>query len=230
MAQIDKNTVKADNQLGNRSYITFENENNNGIRVLFVGNSITRHSPKEDIGWFNDWGMAASSKENDYVHVVKAKVLKTNPDASFCICQAAKWESNYINGETQLEDFGIARDFDADIIIIRLIENCPHKNFEPEIFETQYKKFVSYFNKSGKASTIVTTGFWKHPGDSIIIKAAKDMDIPCINLGELGEQSDMRADGLFEHSGVAAHPSDKGMAAIADLIYTEAEKILIAKK
>ena len=226
MAQIDKNTVKATNQLGNRSYITFENESGKGIRVLFVGNSITRHSPKEEIGWFNDWGMAASSKENDYVHVVKSKILETNPDATFCICQAAAWESNYIVGDTKLEDYDIARDFDADIIIIRLIENCPHKEFQPDTFEEQYKKFVQYFNKSEKAATIVTTGFWKHPGDSVITKVANDMGIPCVYLGDLGEQSDMRADGLFEHGGVAAHPSDKGMGAIAEMIYEELAKIL----
>ena len=159
MAQIDKNTVKADNQLGKRTYITFENENNGGIRVLFVGNSITRHAPKEEIGWLNDWGMAASSKDKDYVHVLEAKILKIKPDAEFCITQAAGWETVYKNGDEKLEDYAQARDFDADIIVIRLIENCPHKDFESNAFEIQYRKFVEYFNKSGKASIVVTTGF-----------------------------------------------------------------------
>ena len=45
MAQIDKNTVKAENQLGNLNKITFENENCGGKKILFVGNSITRHAP-----------------------------------------------------------------------------------------------------------------------------------------------------------------------------------------
>ena len=39
-------------------------------RVLFLGNSITRHPPLASIGWNNDWGMAASAREKDYAHVL----------------------------------------------------------------------------------------------------------------------------------------------------------------
>ena len=42
-----------------------------GPRVLFVGNSITLHSPRPQIGWTSNWGMAASARDKDYVHLLQ---------------------------------------------------------------------------------------------------------------------------------------------------------------
>jgi hypothetical protein len=44
-------------------------------RILFLGNSITRHPPLEKIAWSNDWGMAASAEEKDYVHLADALLI-----------------------------------------------------------------------------------------------------------------------------------------------------------
>lgn len=37
-------------------------------KILFVGNSITKHAPKADINWLNDCGMAASQTDKDYAY------------------------------------------------------------------------------------------------------------------------------------------------------------------
>ena len=50
-------------------------------RILFIGNSVTWHGPKEDIGWTGDWGMAASSAEKDYAHLVLSAVRARWPEA-----------------------------------------------------------------------------------------------------------------------------------------------------
>lgn len=226
MAQIDKNTVKADNQLGEKSNITFDCENSKGVRILFVGNSITRHEPKFEIGWFNDWGMAASSKENDYVHIVEKLALKKAPEATFCICQAAEWEMNYANGELLLSKFLKARDFKADIIIMRLLENCSTKDFNSDLFIKEYEKLLNYLNQNNRAKVIITSSFWKHPGDDTLKEFASDKAMDYIYLGDLGEDAVMRADGLFEHNGVAAHPGDKGMEEIAVRICKKLKKYL----
>ncbi|MEI6540199.1 MAG: hypothetical protein WCO86_11845, partial [Planctomycetota bacterium] len=39
-------------------------------RILVLGNSLTLHGPKAEIGWAGNWGMAASAQDKDYVHLL----------------------------------------------------------------------------------------------------------------------------------------------------------------
>lgn len=48
--------------------------NDGGVRIVFIGNSITLHEKAPQIGWHNEWGMAASAAEKDYVHLVTAEI------------------------------------------------------------------------------------------------------------------------------------------------------------
>ncbi|RZM14589.1 MAG: SGNH/GDSL hydrolase family protein, partial [Pedobacter sp.] len=42
--------------------------------VLVLGNSMTIHAPSVELGWYGNWGMAASSKDKDYVHILETKL------------------------------------------------------------------------------------------------------------------------------------------------------------
>ena len=209
--QMDKNNVAASGQLKNSSSVRFYGKV--GKRIMLVGNSITLHGKKPDIGWHGEWGMAASCEQNDYVH----RIMSAASGNSFCVCQVAEWERQY-NNNVSLDKYQDARDFDADIIVMRFIENCPKKDFDPVVFKKELGKFLGYLNKSGNADIIITTGFWHHPGDDAIRQYAAENGLPCIELGDLGERDDMKAIGLFEHNGVANHPGDLGMQNIASRI------------
>lgn len=219
--QIAKNTVKATNQLKESEYISFENPQGKGTRVLFVGNSITRHGIAHDIGWHDDWGMAASSKEKDYVHRLMTKIDNVKDDAAYCICQVASWERGYRQGtEAFYEVYRAAHDFHADIIILRFIENCPFDEWDSEKFKAELEKLLAYFNRTGNAKVVITTGFWHHCGDETIREFAETYGIALVELGDLGEMDEMKAIGLFEHEGVANHPGDLGMKRIAERIWS----------
>ncbi len=224
MQQIEKNTVKAENQLGDAHDVTFECEGNTGLRVMMAGNSITLHEPKLEIGWNNQWGMAASSKENDYVHVLKNHIQGVDPDATFCVCQAYKWERDFVNGKQAYPIYEKARDFNADVIVVRFIENCPWRDFDAAVFKREYVDFIKFLNKSGNAKVILTTSFWKHAADAVVKEVAKEQGWSLVTLNDLGELDEMKALGLFEHDGVANHPGDLGMKTIADRIFDELKK------
>ena len=221
-----KNSVSSKGQLKETDFVRFENLDGNGIRVMFIGNSITLHGVLESIGWHGFWGMAASAKENDYVHILMNKISEKHPDAAFCICQVAKWERNYKKGSSLHHLFENARNFDADIIIMRAVENCPVEDIESELFKKELGGLLTYLNPNSTAKFVISTGFWRHPLDGAIEEYAKEKELPLVELGDLGEREEMKALGLFEHEGVANHPGDLGMKTISERLFSEVEKYL----
>jgi hypothetical protein len=217
-AQMAKNSVSSANQLKETHLVKFDSPYGSGKRIMFVGNSITLHGVLDEIGWHHAHGMAASEKEKDYVHLTEAAVRKQDPSAAFCICQVANWERQYQEGEKTFSLYESAQSFGADIIVIRCIENCPSAGFDGDVFEAQLDKLIRYLDKAQKAKIIITTGFWAHPGDDALRKYASKNGLPCVELGDLGEQDEMKALGLFAHEGVANHPGDLGMKNIAERI------------
>ena len=147
-----------------------------------------------------------------------SEIKKENPDAVFCISQVSRWEISYKNPEEIYPIYEDSRNFDADVIIARFVENCRGEGFDEAVFEKEYEDFLKYLSPSGKAKYIITSGFWKHPGDEAIERVAKKLGASFVYLGDLGEMDEMKAIGLFDHAGVAAHPGDKGMAEIARMI------------
>lgn len=219
MDQIKKNTVDVSDQVILSDCIRLEHlREDTKLRVLFVGNSITLHGYLPEIGWEREWGMAASAREKDYVHLCKEEIMKMQDKSAVGICQVWQWEKGYKNGESYLPLYKAAREFGADVIVMRAVENCSPEGFEEDTFIREYDKLIRYLDPEGKAEVILTTSFWKHPSDQAIRVYAEKEGFPCIYLGDLGELDEMKAIGLFQHTGVANHPGDLGMKTIAERI------------
>ena len=188
---------------------------NSGIRVLFVGNSITKHAPKPEIGWTNDCGMEASSVDKDYVHLVEEKIREKHKDASFAILQVADFERNFESFQIEKEHRE-AIDFNADIIIMFFGANVTKeydKKSNPKItFGERYEKLRNALNKHGKAKILHLQGFYIRPVlDAEKKKVAEKYNDEYAELGEIRTSADTH--GHFNH------PNDKGMADIAQLIW-----------
>ena len=96
--------------------------NDGGVRVVFIGNSITLHSPAPQIGWHYNWGMAASAPEKDYVHlVIQGIEAETGRKVDARVRCLADFERGFRNYDFSKDQDLI--DFNPDYLIIALGEN-----------------------------------------------------------------------------------------------------------
>lgn len=213
-----KNDVPAKGQIEDGDAVRFFFAENADVKILFLGNSMTRHGKAEELGWFGDYGMAASCEQNDYVHRLVKKVENTGKTVSYCTANLSEFERT--RDVTLLNArYKKAREFDADIVIVRLGENA-RLTEDLEAFERCYIEMIEYF--AAKASkTVLTDLFWEYaPFDGFVEKLCKTRGYAFASIHDLGERDDMKAAGKFAHLGVAAHPGDNGMAQIAARIFS----------
>jgi len=210
-----KNTVDGKNQIN--KYVFFEGKENGSPCIMIVGNSITRHAPKEDIGWFGDWGMAASSKERDYVHIIISKFTEKYPDAFFCIVQGAVWETTYKTCEYE-EYFSGTMDFKPDVIINTLSENVSGEDFEEDIFIDSLISLNKYLSGgNANVKVIKSTSFFGYTEiNAAIEKFSEKTGSILVPIGDIYADDENLALGLFEHKGIQIHPGDKGMERLAE--------------
>ena len=195
-------------------------QNSGGVRIVFIGNSITLHGVAPKIGWHHEWGMAASAAEKDFVHIVTHGIeAKTGRKADVRVRNLARFERGFTN-----YDYGLEKDlvdFAPDYLIIALGENVGALTTQEEQlgYSAAFKTLLEGFLKGAKKPKTVVRGvFWPSPWkDEMMARAAKELDVPFLKA-DLATDDSMMALGLFEHTGVARHPGDKGMEAIARII------------
>lgn len=120
------NTVSGAAQAKAQQLVYFEGDGKTG-GLLCIGHSLTKHAPAPALGWYSDCGMAASKKENDYVHLLWEKLKKDNPDIPLCIAKGAFFERNFVDADKILPRYKQARDFKPKWIVISLVDNVPQE-------------------------------------------------------------------------------------------------------
>jgi hypothetical protein len=198
-------------------------------KVLYLGNSITLHGPAPKIGWIGNWGMAASAVEKDYVHLLTAAIGKASGvQPEVMVRNIAPFEVGY-------ESFDIAKgleeelNFQADLVIVAIGENAttPASDEAKAAFAEAFTQLLAALQKHGDPVIFVRSSFWPNSTkDGIMRQTSADAGATFIDISNLGhdKSNEASAERKFEHDGVAAHPGDKGMQAIANAIFAAIEE------
>lgn len=192
-------------------------------KVLFLGNSITLHGPSKKVDWSGNWGMAASALDKDYVHLVTKGLAKTEGTAPATLVKnISTFERQYATNDV-LAELRDAVAFNADLVVVCIGENVP--SLVTEAAKTQFKesvvKMLNGIKADRKPMIVVRSCFWANAAkDGALKQACAEVGGTFVDISALckDDKNFARSERQFTNAGVANHPGDQGMQAIADAI------------
>lgn len=186
--------------------------------VLIIGNSIVKHGPAPQIGWQGDWGMAASTRDSDFVHLLTRSIQAKDSTISVRSGLVIGFEGGFEKYPfAKLDSFTT-----PDMLIVRLSENVDDSKAADGRFMRYYDSMIRYIDPENHAVKVIVNGIWDKPVVNELLKkyAAQHHYIFVRNDDLLADSTNL-ARGLFTNEGVAAHPSDKGMRLIKERIWEQ---------
>ena len=167
--------------------------------------------------------MAASSADKDYVHLVTSAIAQhTGATPQVRVRNIADFERNYATYDVDLQMRDLLQ-FDPDLIVLAIGENVPP--LDTEHAAAQFKSGVMNIFRCALAKRrpliVVRSCFWADATkDRVLKEACQEADAVFVDAGPLGADAAnaARSERSFAHEGVAAHPGDRGMKALADSI------------
>jgi lysophospholipase L1-like esterase len=191
--------------------------------IVILGNSITYSERNASIGWNDSWGMAASSREKDYVHLLSSKFRQTDSSARVRALNIAAFELDYAHYDFDKE-LRAYRTLRPDLLILRIGENVQQGGFDAMSFQQRYSNLISYFKSGNPNLTVLSVGsFWP---DRRYVNAEMQKHQPYLSLEPLGfDITNYAFDRPNVDQSVKGHPGDKGMQGIADMIWQSLQQI-----
>jgi hypothetical protein len=185
-------------------------------RVVILGNSLVRHGQAPDLGWYGDWGMAASARDSDFVNLLVRNIHQKDPAVKIQFRNIADFERSFASYQlSKLDSFR-----NADLLIVKISENVNNQTALDSNFVHYYDRLIKYLAPQKKSVKVIVDGFWKKQDvNSMIRKYAEAHHYLFVTTTDLSDDPSNTAKGNFTHEGVAAHPSDKGMRMIAQRIW-----------
>lgn len=194
-------------------------------KYLAIGNSILKHSANAELGWYSDWGMAATRQQYDYYHRIIAKLEELGSTSITAdLLNYAGWERAE-DRTTQLSSLDSKLLADLDLVTIQVGENVT----DTTSFEEDLEELVSYIKEHSPKAYVVMIGmiFASTDKDEMKVECCNKLHIPFVDMSGYNSQGGFKsqmgeitydAEGNphpIIHAGVAGHPSDEGMRLIA---------------
>lgn len=193
-------------------------------KVLFIGNSLL-------LGFNNTFGMCASDSKHDYYYYVTQYLKQFHPDGTYDKLLGSTYEMCETKEAAKgwIEDNINTRATDYDLVIVQLGDNI-NNDAKKELFKTSCKDLLVGIRNQMPNARVVWAGEWYSSAKRQEIIATScaetgstfidisDLAVIQANKGAIGNVI-TRDDGstfVVDNSGVASHPGDKGMKAIAD--------------
>ena len=111
--------------------------------------------------------------------------------------------------------------FRPDVVIVAIGENVPP--LDTDEAKTEYRdafvRLLNTLNENSHPVIFVRSCFWANPEkDELMKQAAAQAGTTYVDVGALGRDpaNAARSERTIEHAGVAGHPGDKGMQALAE--------------
>ncbi len=195
-----------------------------GGKILYLGNSITRHGPKADIGWTNNCGMAATALEKDFVHLLTASIAKhIGKQPEILVANLADFERGYATYDLPAKTQPFIA-FKPDLVIVAIGENVAALTgaAAKTAFKEKLVGLLTLLKKNGSPEIFVRSCFWADKAkDEVLREASAATGCVFVDIGTLGkdEANYARSERKIAHAGVANHPGDRGMQALADALF-----------
>ncbi len=214
-------------------------DNSNNInRVVAFGNSITTHGDYAAGGFDtkgDSWGMAATAKAKDYIHLWESMIKGINYNSTIKIRDANYFETTYgANYDYGAITATCQQEF-ADVVSIRLGDNID----DGAVVSRNLKFYLGEFIKACRVANpnmkfILSTSYWERPKYDEAVRAViadfNQVNSPLIEANLNGkntyENSGWASGNAFPDPAVGNHPGDKGHQEIANTMF-EAYKVAI---
>lgn len=184
-------------------------------KVVILGNSITYAPPGPDIGWYGNWGMAATAQDSDYVHLVISKLQTKDPNVVVKVKNVETFEENptQYDFDTELKPL---KDLKPDLVILCDGDDVT-ATADLNAYEKGYNELINYFKTDNPDVVVLSAGaVWSNRVDAIVQKHT-----PYVLLSGALAIPGSLSFGLWTNPGIALHPSNKGMKYIAMQLWSK---------